>query len=89
MAVFALIAAASRGLLPGEAPNIEHAYFPWIGALHTLLDSLIDRPEDLASGQHSLVAHYSSAQATAERMRFITQEATLRPSNFPAARAMP
>jgi tetraprenyl-beta-curcumene synthase len=84
MAVFALIAtAANIHLLPGEAQSIEHAYFPWIGALHTLLDSLIDRPDDLASGQHSLLGHYDSARSTAERMRFIAREATRRAEQLP------
>ena len=77
MGVFALIAAAADPRLqPDEAVSIERAYFPWIGALHTLLDSLIDRPEDLVTGQHNLVGHYGSAQATAERMCFIAYEAT-------------
>ncbi len=84
MAVFALIAAAAnRNLQPSEAARIESAYFPWIGALHTLLDSLIDRPEDLASGQHSLVGHYRSAQATAKRMRHIALEASRRVQTLP------
>jgi tetraprenyl-beta-curcumene synthase len=84
MAVFALIAAAaSRNLQASEAARIERAYFPWIGALHTLLDSLIDRPEDLASGQHSLVGHYGSAHATAERMRRIAREASRRAQTLP------
>ena len=29
-----------------EAIAIEQAYFPWIGSLHLLLDSLVDRQED-------------------------------------------
>ncbi len=32
---------------PGECGGDRDAYFPWIGALHVLLDSLIDQPEDL------------------------------------------
>ncbi len=88
MAVFALIAAAAnRRLLPSEAASIERAYFPWIGALHTLLDSLIDRPDDLATGQHSLVGHYDSARITAERMRFIAHEATHQAEKLPSSRS--
>jgi tetraprenyl-beta-curcumene synthase len=76
-AIFALIAAAgSPGLRIAEAVAIERAYFPWIGALHTLLDSLIDQPEDLAGGQHSLVGHYGSAAVTAGRLGAIAIEAT-------------
>lgn len=75
-AIFALIAAAaSPGLRLDEAAAIERAYFPWVGALHTLLDSLIDQPEDLAGGQHSLIAHYGSSAAAAARMGRIATEA--------------
>ena len=85
MGVFALIAAAADPhLQPDEVESIEHAYFPWIGALHTLLDSLIDRPDDLATGQHNLVGHYGSATATASRMRFIAQEATRQAQTLPS-----
>lgn len=76
MGIFALIAAAADPTLNRrEATGIEHAYFPWIGSLHTLLDSLVDRPEDLLTGQHSLVEHYGSPEATAKRMRAVALEA--------------
>jgi tetraprenyl-beta-curcumene synthase len=69
MSVFALIAAAGQPLLSApQAAATERAYFPWIGALHVLLDSLIDRPADLASGHHSLVDHYPSAEEAASRL---------------------
>jgi tetraprenyl-beta-curcumene synthase len=84
MAILALIAAAAnRHLVPSDAQNIERVYFPWVGALHTLLDSLIDRPEDLVAGQHSLVGHYDSTKTTAERMHFIASEATRRAEELP------
>jgi tetraprenyl-beta-curcumene synthase len=83
-AIFALIAAAGNpGLRLAEAVAIERAYFPWIGALHTLLDSLIDWPDDLAEGQHSLIEHYGSPIAAAGRMGHIAAEATR------VARALP
>jgi tetraprenyl-beta-curcumene synthase len=76
-AIFALIAAAGTpGLRPEEATAIERAYFPWIGALHTLLDSLIDQPDDLAGEQHSLIEHYRSSTVAAGRMGHIATEAT-------------
>lgn len=76
MGIFALIAAAADPTLNRrEATEIEHAYFPWIGSLHTLLDSLVDRPEDLLTGQHNLVEHYGSPEATAKRMRAVALEA--------------
>ena len=47
---------------------MERAYFPWIGALHVLLDSLIDRAADTESGHHSLVDHYASIEEAAARL---------------------
>ena len=44
LGVFVLIAAAAeRAVRAEDAAAIEAAYFPWIGSLHTLLDSLVDR----------------------------------------------
>jgi tetraprenyl-beta-curcumene synthase len=76
LTVFALIAAAAQpALLVGEAAATERAYFPWIGALHVLLDSLIDRHDDIATGQHCLIDHYDSAEETAARLSAIAARA--------------
>jgi tetraprenyl-beta-curcumene synthase len=76
LVVFSLLAAAARPSLSlRDAEAIEHAYVPWIGALHVLLDSLVDRPRDLASGHHSLVAHYRSSSAMAIGMGAIADAA--------------
>ncbi len=46
LGVHALIAAAADPSLdPLDAAVIESAYFPWIGALHSLLDGLVDEAE--------------------------------------------
>ncbi len=76
LSVFALIAAAAQPALgPGEATATERAYFPWIGALHVLLDSLIDRSADIRAGQHSLIDHYASAEEMASRLSAIAARA--------------
>ncbi len=76
LTVFALIAAAAQPALgAGEAAATERAYFPWIGALHVLLDSLIDRHEDIQAGQHCLIDHYASAEETATRLGAIASRA--------------
>jgi tetraprenyl-beta-curcumene synthase len=75
LGVFALIAAAAQQTLsPTEAIAIEQAYFPWIGSLHSLLDSLIDEPEDTAADQRSLLDHYSSPEETAARLQLLASE---------------
>jgi tetraprenyl-beta-curcumene synthase len=69
LGVFALVAAAARWRLASEeAVAVERAYFPWIGALHVLLDSLVDQPTDAETGHHSLVDHYRSPCETAARL---------------------
>jgi tetraprenyl-beta-curcumene synthase len=76
LAVFALIAAAAKPeLSPGEASSTEHAYFPWIGTLHVLLDSLIDHHQDVLTGQHSLIEHYASPGEAAQRLGWIAARA--------------
>ncbi len=81
LATLALLsAAANPNLTKQRAAAIEALYWPWMGALHTLLDSLIDRAEDAATGQHNLLDHYSSAEEMAERMELLAVEAVRRAS---------
>jgi tetraprenyl-beta-curcumene synthase len=76
LTVFALVAAAAQPAIGSEEASItENAYFPWIGALHVLLDSLVDRSADVEAGHHSLVAHYSSAEEAASRLGVIAVRA--------------
>jgi tetraprenyl-beta-curcumene synthase len=76
MCVYALISAAAEERLdPSEVEAIEHAYFPWIGSLHSLLDSLVDYHEDVASDQRNLLGYYITPEQAAERMREIAVEA--------------
>jgi tetraprenyl-beta-curcumene synthase len=76
LAVLALLAAAADPRLQAaDIPAVEGAYYPWIGALHTLLDSLIDLHEDAEAGQPSLLVHYASAQEAAARMQMLADRA--------------
>lgn len=84
LSVFALIAAAGRPLLDrADALALERAYFPWIGALHVLLDSLVDRAGDAGTGDHSLVEHYPSEEEAASRLGSIAGRALLATSGVP------
>jgi tetraprenyl-beta-curcumene synthase len=74
--LFALIAAAADPALdPGVARTLGNAYFPWVGALHSLLDSLADREEDLATGRRGLIDYYRSPHEAADRIATIATEA--------------
>jgi tetraprenyl-beta-curcumene synthase len=84
LGIYALIAAAADPVVdPAELDEIEHAYFPWIGALHSLLDHLVDKSEDATIGQRNLIDHYSSTQEAAVRMRALAEQAVR------AARTLP
>jgi len=67
LSVHALIAmSATPHLDAGDV--VDNAYYPWIGALHSLLDSLVDVAEDQRQGQRSLLSHASPAELP-EQMR--------------------
>jgi tetraprenyl-beta-curcumene synthase len=70
----AMIAAASNPHLDAnDAVALEAAYWPWASALHTLLDCLIDLPEDIASGQPSLLSYANTKQIAARMQDLVTQ----------------
>ncbi len=76
LTVFALIAAAAKpGLSAAETAATRDAYCPWISALHVLLDSLIDRAQDLEHGHHNLIDLYSSPAEAAHRLAWIAARA--------------
>ena len=86
LGVFALIAMASRpGIEAREAQAVENTYFPWVGSLHSLLDSLIDLPEDVATHQHNLVTHYRSSSDTATSLCLLATASMRRTSGLPDA----
>lgn len=65
LTIFALLAlAAEPGCTESDAALTAHAYFPWPGALATMLDSYVDQGEDAASGAHVYISYYEG-QATA------------------------
>ena len=81
-----LSAAADPALTADDVVAIEGAYHPWIGALHTLLDSLVDWSEDELAGQPSLLDHYSSIPELAERMQILARRSRAATALLPYAR---
>jgi tetraprenyl-beta-curcumene synthase len=76
LGVHAAIALASRpGVSEAEARALHDAYFPWVAALHSLLDHLIDAEEDARDGQRNLIAHYASREQAAQRMALLAERA--------------
>jgi tetraprenyl-beta-curcumene synthase len=79
LAAFALFAAATDPRTgPAHAAAIDDAYFPWIGAVNSLLDSVVDHQDDDATGQHRLLDYYASPEHVAERLEMITTQAMAR-----------
>ncbi len=67
LGIHALLALATRrDPSPAAVAAVDAAYFPWVQAASTLLDSLVDRADDAISGSHNYLDHYADA-ATAER----------------------
>lgn len=87
LGVLALIAAAAQpDLDPREIAAIEDAYFPWIGACHSLLDSLVDREEDARIGQLSLIGHYADVEDAAARIGWIAAQSMRHARGLPGGR---
>lgn len=84
LGIYALLALATE---PSPAPSrvaaVEDAYFPWIGALHSLLDHVADVAEDRATGQHSLIGLYDSSEQAAARLGWLAER------SLTAAQALP
>jgi tetraprenyl-beta-curcumene synthase len=69
IAIYALLALAAESACDeGEIARVYRAYFPWAGALATMLDSYVDEIEDLTAGEQRYVAYYPSSELATRRM---------------------
>ncbi len=85
LGVFALIAAAADPTTrPSHAAHIERVYFPWIGAVNSLLDSFVDQQEDSAPGQHRLLDYYASHDEAVARLEVIITHALRHTASLPS-----
>lgn len=86
LSVHALIAAAAGARADvADARAIDEAYHPWAGGLHTLLDSLVDREEDRAHGQRSLVGYYRGTGDAASRLGALARRTVSATERLPQA----
>lgn len=61
LTIHALFALAAETQVTGAQIHAVHrAYFPWVSAATTMLDSYVDQLEDGRNGDHSYVGHYPS-----------------------------
>ena len=82
-------AAADKRTDMAHAAAIEHAYHPWIAAVNSLLDSLIDQDEDQGPGQHRLLDYYASVEHAGHRLGLIGSHALLRAQELKPRHAHP
>jgi tetraprenyl-beta-curcumene synthase len=76
LAIHALLAlAAEPSCRTADVARIYAAYFPWISAATTMLDSYVDQIEDAANGDHSYVSHYSDPQRAIVAIRTLVLRA--------------
>jgi tetraprenyl-beta-curcumene synthase len=76
LAIHALLAlAAEPRCRAGDIARIYTAYFPWISAATTMLDSYVDQLEDVANGDHSYVSHYPDPQCAIADIRALVLRA--------------
>ncbi len=75
LGIFMLAALAADPLLTREkVQSIYHAYFPWIGGLHILLDYFIDLEEDELEGDLNFVSYYQDLNQCQERLALFILE---------------
>ncbi len=67
--------AADPGLDGPELAATVDAYSPWIGGLHSLMDSLVDMAEDERLGQRNLLVGRTSADDAAAQMGLLAERA--------------
>lgn len=74
--IHALLAlAAEPGCTEGEILAVHAAYFPWLSAATTMLDSYVDQAEDARNGDHSYIAHYPSCESAQEGVQTLLARA--------------
>lgn len=78
LGIFALLNRALSKDPPPDLDAVQRLYFPWLSALHILLDYFVDQEEDRRHGDLNFVAHYPSAGVAAGRLQAILSEVVTR-----------
>ncbi len=84
LTIHALLALATESeCSASDIARTFRAYFPWISAATTMLDSYVDQAEDHANGDHSYIAHYPAPQIAAQRLRQLIRRSLKEASALP------
>jgi tetraprenyl-beta-curcumene synthase len=74
LTIFALLALATEHTCSDADVTLTlDAYFPWPGALATMLDSYVDQHEDTANGDHLYIAYYRTPVLATHHTRQLVQ----------------
>ncbi|MCY0908690.1 MAG: tetraprenyl-beta-curcumene synthase family protein [Sulfobacillus thermotolerans] len=86
LGLFALLGVALNPHPDADAvQRVFNLYFPWIGALHILLDYLIDQEEDLQGGDLNFVTYYASTEQATARIQRIYHRVMQQAQSLPDA----
>lgn len=78
LVIFALLAlAVDANCSETDVTLTADAYFPWPGALATMLDSYVDQKEDAANGDHIYIDYYESNTLAVERTGELVRQSLL------------
>jgi tetraprenyl-beta-curcumene synthase len=78
LTIHALLAlAADATCSQAEIARTYAAYFPWLSAATTMLDSYVDQLQDIANGDHSYIAHYPSPASAAHGIRALVRSSLI------------
>lgn len=58
LSIYALLAISAGQAHSFDIERVYGAYFPWISAVTTMLDSYVDQAEDSQTGDHAYIAYY-------------------------------
>jgi tetraprenyl-beta-curcumene synthase len=74
LAIYALFALAANSACEDQGiANTHRAYFPWTGALATMLDSFVDETEDITNGDQCYVAYYRTPELATQHIARLIQ----------------
>lgn len=75
LGIFALLREAARApVAPATVQAIDRAYFPWLGALHILLDYYVDQDEDRQNGDLNFASYYSGPDQALSRLAWLASQ---------------
>lgn len=84
LAIHALLAlAAEPACSQSDVARVHAAYFPWLCAATTMLDSYVDQVEDTKNGDHSYIAHYPDQDSATSGVRDLLRRAMREASSLP------